>query len=935
MASNYRRPGTFVEEVLLPQQIQALGLDVSVGAFAGRAERGPVSTPTFVSSWTEFSRLFGGFKDSSGNPYWLAYAVYQFFGNGGRGCYVDRVAASDSTSAMITLNDGTATPQDILMVTASSPGDWAIASPNGSGIAVQVQDTTPRTNISTYRVDNGVATMTTTIPHGLSAGDVVNVGGISTTGLYGEVAVTGVTSTTFTFATAASNVGDTTPTGAYVAASSEVFSLSVFFNGVTNGYLVEKFNDISLNPASDRYAISVVNPASKYVVLSRPSGFVAPTTGSKSVYRSPATSSIPLGLSKPYSVTNLSSVSVTSAIVSGAGVATLTASGHALQANDVVTVTGVNITSPNTGLPGSASLNGTYTVTGVSGSTSFSFSKVIQSSLNCKISLTTGGVVGTSSNHAFRVSDQITIAGTSDANFDTTARTLTAVTQSATSVAVTGSSVGGASNAITVASGDIGKFWVGQPVTAVRSAGTSALNSNSFVSTATTTTVNVSSIAFSTPTVTYTTAAAHNLFVGAQVVVASTTNAANSGSFTVLTVPTSTTFTISNTSGVAQASAAGTVSSYAVTLNASAIIDATVGSVATVTLAPAMQFGTTLTSPSSFAALSAATATYTLALQNGLSGSVTGVRTTVNTSGTLEGSGITKTDLINAADDFDTIGNNLIYNFPDAAALSSADCRAVYAAVIAVADSRGDSFVVVDTPALLDSTSAQSFAADITPKSNNAAIYYPWVNIADPVSSGTPATRKVPPGGSVVGLILQTDASRGVFKAPAGLGASLNNVISMERQFSSSDLDALNTALTPVNVIRQVPGAGFCVMGARNVGADRRMKYVSTRRTMLQAKKRLADLTAFAVFEPNDDRLWEQVRNICGTYLRELWQQGGLKGATQDEAYFVKCDAANNTVTSLADGELNIEVGVALQTPAEFVIIRIGQFDGATSINVQ
>jgi phage tail sheath protein FI len=186
-----------------------------------------------------------------------------------------------------------------------------------------------------------------------------------------------------------------------------------------------------------------------------------------------------------------------------------------------------------------------------------------------------------------------------------------------------------------------------------------------------------------------------------------------------------------------------------------------------------------------------------------------------------------------------------------------------------------------------------------------------------------------------VGLYLATDASRGVFKAPAGLGTGLNNIVTPARSFSSYELDALNTALTPVNVIRQVPGSGICVMGARNVGNDRRMKYVSTRRTMLQVKKRLVDVTAFAVFENNDPRLWEQLRLIVGTYLRELWQQGGLKGARQQDAFYVKCDSTNNTPMSIADGELNIEVGVALQTPAEFVIIRIGQFDGATSITVQ
>lgn len=855
MPSNYRRPGTFVEEVLLPQQVQALGLDVSVGAFAGRTERGPVSTPTYVSSWTEFSRLFGVLKDSSGNPYWTAYAVYQFFGNGGRGCYVSRVAASDSLAAKLTLNDGTATPQDVLVVSASSPGDWAIASPNGSGIAIRVEEATPRFTVSSYRVDNGVVTLTTSIPHGFSAGDVINLVGINATGLSGEFAVTGAGTTSITFSSGtASNAGDTTAGGAYVSASNESFSLSVFYNGVATGYLVEKFNDLSLDPASARYAISLVNSQSKYVTLSRPAGFVAPTSGSRSIYRAPATTGAAVGLAKPATVTSIPAATVTAASISGTGVASLTATGHALQANDVVTVTGLSGVT----LPGSNSLNGTYTVASVSGST-FSFNKVIQSNINSKVTLTAGGVVGLSSSHLFSVGNVITIAGTGDSNFDTTGRTLTAVTQSSTTVNVTASTASGASNTITVAAGDASKFWVGQPLTGVTSTGASALNANSYVV---------------------------------------------------------------------------SIASNVITLNANAVSSASANSVASVVLAPAVQFGTTLTSPTGYAAVSAATATFTLASVSSLSGSASGVRT-VSTSGSLDGSGITKADLIAAADDFDTVGNNLVYNIPDAASLTPSDCRAVYAAVISAAEARGDSFVVVDTPAGLDPTSAQSFSADVTPKSNSAAIYYPWLNIADPSSSGQASTRSVPPGGSVVGLYLATDASRGVFKAPAGLGANLSNVVSLERSFSSSDLDALNTALTPVNAIRQVPGAGICVMGARNVGADRRMKYVPTRRTMLQVKKRLQDLTAFAVFEPNDERLWERVRNVCGTYLRELWQQGGLKGATQEQAFFVKCDATNNTPTSLADGELNIEVGVALQNPAEFVVIRIGQFDGATSISVQ
>ena len=101
---------------------------------------------------------------------------------------------------------------------------------------------------------------------------------------------------------------------------------------------------------------------------------------------------------------------------------------------------------------------------------------------------------------------------------------------------------------------------------------------------------------------------------------------------------------------------------------------------------------------------------------------------------------------------------------------------------------------------------------------------------------------------------------------------------------------------------------------------------------MLAVKKSLKEATAFAVLENNDYRLWEQVRTACSTYLNGLWQAGGLKGADPSQAFYVKCDATNNTAQSVNDGVLNIEVGVALQTPAEFVVIRIGQFDGGTTV---
>jgi phage tail sheath protein FI len=100
-------------------------------------------------------------------------------------------------------------------------------------------------------------------------------------------------------------------------------------------------------------------------------------------------------------------------------------------------------------------------------------------------------------------------------------------------------------------------------------------------------------------------------------------------------------------------------------------------------------------------------------------------------------------------------------------------------------------------------------------------------------------------------------------------------------------------------------------------------------------RKALTDLTEFAVFEPNDQRLWRQLTGVTSGFLTEFWNQGGLRGDTPEQAYFVKCDDETNTLASIDNGEVRLEIGVALQRPAEFVIIKIGQFDGGTTVTVE
>jgi phage tail sheath protein FI len=178
-------------------------------------------------------------------------------------------------------------------------------------------------------------------------------------------------------------------------------------------------------------------------------------------------------------------------------------------------------------------------------------------------------------------------------------------------------------------------------------------------------------------------------------------------------------------------------------------------------------------------------------------------------------------------------------------------------------------------------------------------------------------------------MILRTDASRGVFKAPAGVTATLTGAVANERRLTNTELDTL--AGMNVNVVRPVPGAGIAAMGARTNQVGSTAQYISVRRTLNFVKKRAAEVSRFAIFEPNSPTLWEQLRVANGAFLSELWQIGGLAGLDFSQAFYVKCDGENNTAQTIANGEVNIEIGVAPVFPAEFVVIRVGQFEADAS----
>jgi uncharacterized protein len=213
--------------------------------------------------------------------------------------------------------------------------------------------------------------------------------------------------------------------------------------------------------------------------------------------------------------------------------------------------------------------------------------------------------------------------------------------------------------------------------------------------------------------------------------------------------------------------------------------------------------------------------------------------------------------------------------------------------------------------------------------SSYVASYTPWIVVPDPAVNG--GTLVVPPGGSVAGMMARNDATNGVYQAPAGVQfGGLNNALGVDAKFSDPTLGTLNSM--NINVIRPVVGAGISVMGGRtrkNFAVD---KYVSARRTLIFIKETMKRSCEFALFKNNDENLWAALRATAELVLRPVWAQNGLKGRNPNEAYRIVCDASINTPAVVASGEVRMEIAVALQSPAEFIVIRVSQMAGGTAV---
>jgi hypothetical protein len=251
--------------------------------------------------------------------------------------------------------------------------------------------------------------------------------------------------------------------------------------------------------------------------------------------------------------------------------------------------------------------------------------------------------------------------------------------------------------------------------------------------------------------------------------------------------------------------------------------------------------------------------------------------------------------------------------------------KAVQQAMIAHCELMTDRVAILDAPPGLNAQQVKDWRMDKAGyDSKFAALYWPWVTVMDP-SAGRPVL--IPPSGHTAGVWARSDDTRGVHKAPAN--EVVRGVINLERRITKGEHDQLNPV--GVNCIRAFPGRGVRIWGARTLASDAEWKYLNIRRLFNYIEQSILRGTDWVVFEPNDAHLWDAVKRTVTMFLRRLWRDGALFGATASEAFFVKCDAENNPPETRDVGQLVVDVGVAPVKPAEFVIFRISQYAGASS----
>jgi phage tail sheath protein FI len=210
-----------------------------------------------------------------------------------------------------------------------------------------------------------------------------------------------------------------------------------------------------------------------------------------------------------------------------------------------------------------------------------------------------------------------------------------------------------------------------------------------------------------------------------------------------------------------------------------------------------------------------------------------------------------------------------------------------------------------------------------------AAIYYPRIMIENLLTS---TNMPLAPSGHIAGIYARVDDQRGVHKAPAN--EIIAGAVDLEIIVNKAEQEILNPEPNNIDVLRDFrhAGRGLRVWGARCITSDPDWKYINVRRLFIFIEKSIEQGTQWAVFEPNDYKLWARITQSVSAFLTRVWRDGALMGQKPEEAFFVKCDRTTMTQDDIDNGRLIMLVGIAPVKPAEFVIIRIGQWSGGSSV---
>ena len=286
---------------------------------------------------------------------------------------------------------------------------------------------------------------------------------------------------------------------------------------------------------------------------------------------------------------------------------------------------------------------------------------------------------------------------------------------------------------------------------------------------------------------------------------------------------------------------------------------------------------------------------------------------------------LSETSFSNAFPRLDTITDFSLLAVPGEGTTAMADLGMGYCANRPLQDV----FYIGEMSATDDSVAeAITFRNKLTTANSYGAIYFPWLKALDP-AGGSSQPILLPPSGYIAGLYARIDATRGVWKAPAGTEASLNGLVGLAVELSDTQHGNLNPI--GVNVIRRFAGAGVVSFGARTIASDPEWKYVPVRRTAILLRVSIYYGIQWAVFEPNDEPLWAELRLNIGAFMMTLFRQGAFQGSTASQAFFVKCDSETTTQADIDLGIVNVLVGFAPLKPAEFVVVKISQKAGQAS----